>query len=208
MNLGFEIQKTDVKIKIRTPKIPCVPILQQNGQLWHFWPKFVQKWILGKKFRKLMLEYESASSRYHLCQQLSKKDNFEFFGPNLPQNRFWGRNFKNLSLNSESAPPIYHVSKFSLKIKNFRFFGLNLAKSPNYGQYFDSNNESVAESWVEANMSWVEVGGAGCSLESAGWRWVHGLVIPLIFIFSNVVLNMVLNVVLNLVLNSSSSQCF
>ena len=52
-------------------------------------------------------------------------------------------------------------------------------------------------------MSWVEVGGPGCSLESAGWRWVHGLVI-----FSNMVLNMVVNVVLNLVLNSSSSQCF
>ena len=41
-------------------------------------------------------------------------------------------------------------------------------------QYFGSNNvEGVAESWVEAKMSWVEVDGAG-------WRWVHGLVIPVI----------------------------
>ena len=39
-------------------------------------------------------------------------------------------------------------------------------------QYFGSNIvEDVAESWVEAEMSWVEVDGAG-------WRWVHGLVIP------------------------------
>ena len=39
-------------------------------------------------------------------------------------------------------------------------------------QYFGSNIvEGVAESWVEAEMSWVEVDGAG-------WRWVHGLVIP------------------------------
>ena len=30
-------------------------------------------------------------------------------------------------------------------------------------------------------MSWVEVGGAGCSLESVGGGGVHGLVIPLIF---------------------------
>ena len=38
-------------------------------------------------------------------------------------------------------------------------------------QYFGSNIvEGVAESWVEAEMSWVEVDGAG-------WRWVHGLVI-------------------------------
>ena len=39
-------------------------------------------------------------------------------------------------------------------------------------QYFGSNIvEGVGESWVEAEMSLVEVDGAG-------WRWVHGLVIP------------------------------
>ena len=40
-------------------------------------------------------------------------------------------------------------------------------------QYIGSNIvQGVAESWVEAEMSWVEVDGAG-------WRWVHGLVIPI-----------------------------
>ena len=35
----------------------------------------------------------------------------------------------------------------------------NLGKLPNYARYFGSNNvEGVAESWVEAEMSWVEVG--------------------------------------------------
>ena len=54
---------------------------------------------------------------------------------------------------------------------NFECFGLNLGKSPNYMQYFGSNIvEGVAESWVEAQMSWVEV-------DEAWWRWVHGLVI-------------------------------
>ena len=39
------------------------------------------------------------------------------------------------------------------------FFGLNLGKLPNYVGYFGSNNvEGVAENWVEAEMSWVEVG--------------------------------------------------
>ena len=34
-------------------------------------------------------------------------------------------------------------------------------------QYFGSNIvEDVAESWVEAEMSWVEVDGAG-------WRWMQ-----------------------------------
>ena len=40
-------------------------------------------------------------------------------------------------------------------------------------QYFGSNIvEGVAESWVEVEMSWVQVDGAG-------WSWVHGLVIPI-----------------------------
>ena len=32
--------------------------------------------------------------------------------------------------------------------------------------------EGVAESWVEAEMSWVVQDGGG-------WSWVHGLVIPI-----------------------------
>ena len=36
---------------------------------------------------------------------------------------------------------------------------------PNYVQYFGSNIvEGVAESWVEAEMSWVEVDGGGCTV--------------------------------------------
>ena len=39
-------------------------------------------------------------------------------------------------------------------------------------RYFGSNNvEGVAESWVETEMSWLGVDGAG-------WRWVNGLLIP------------------------------
>ena len=37
-------------------------------------------------------------------------------------------------------------------------------------QYFGSNIvEGVAESWVEAEMSWGKVDGAG----RAGWRWME-----------------------------------
>ena len=42
---------------------------------------------------------------------------------------------------------------------NFEFFDLNLGKLPNYVQYFGSINiEGVAGSWVEAQMSWVDLG--------------------------------------------------
>ena len=79
----------------------------------------------------------------------------------------------------------YHVCQFPKKTDNFvflgpnlpqnGFFGLNLGKLTNYLRYFGSNiAEGVAESWMEVEMSWVEVDGAG-------WRWVHGLVIPMFF---------------------------
>ena len=97
--------------------------------------------------------------RYHGCHFSDKTDNSDFFEPNLPKNGFWGRNFKNLSVDSRSASPRDHVFQFSVKIDNSEFFGLNLGKLPNYVPYFGSNNvEGVAESWVEAEMSWVEVG--------------------------------------------------
>ena len=51
---------------------------------------------------------------------------------------------------------------------------------PNYVQYFGSNIvEGVAENWLEAEMSWVEVDMSWVKVDGAGWRWVHGLVIPI-----------------------------
>ena len=51
-NLGLEIQKTNVGIRVSILEIPCVPIFRQNKQLWLFDPKFVKKWILGSEFQK------------------------------------------------------------------------------------------------------------------------------------------------------------
>ena len=94
-----------------------------------------------------------------MCQFSNKTDNSDFLGPNLPKNGYWSWNFKNLSLDSESAPPRYHMCQFSVKMDNFEFFSLNLRKLTNYVQCFGSNIvEGVVESWVEAEISWVEVG--------------------------------------------------
>ena len=95
---------------------------------------------------------------------------------------------------------------------NFKIFGLNLWKLPNY---FVSNNvEGVAESWLEAEMSWVgvdgaewswvELGGAGWSwveLDGARWRWVHGLVVPIsnrLFVFFNCLYCIVIHITCNM----------
>ena len=45
MDLGFEIQKTNVGIRMSILKILSIPIFKQNEQLWLFWLKFAQKWI-------------------------------------------------------------------------------------------------------------------------------------------------------------------
>ena len=41
--LGFEIQKTNVGLKISILEIPCEPIFRQNGQILIFRPKFSRK---------------------------------------------------------------------------------------------------------------------------------------------------------------------
>ena len=58
------------------------------------------------------------------------------------------------------------MCQFLVKMDKFEFFGLNLGKLLNYVRYFGSNNiEGVAEKWVEAKMSCVEVDGVGWKLK-------------------------------------------
>ena len=102
--------------------------------------------------------------RCYVCQFSGKN----IFSPNLPKNGYLGWNLKSLRPNPELAHPRCHVFQSGRS----EFFGLNLGKLPNYMQSFGSNNvEGVAESWMETEMSWVEVDGGG-------WRWVHALAIP------------------------------
>ena len=44
-NLGLEIEKSNVGIRINIIEILCAPIFSQTGQLVVFWSKFAQKWI-------------------------------------------------------------------------------------------------------------------------------------------------------------------
>ena len=90
-DLGLEIQKSNVGIRMIILQILCVPIFRQNGQLSLFWAKFAQKCILGKNFKNLSVGLESAPPRYHVCQFSGKIDNFEFFHLNLEKlpNYIW-----------------------------------------------------------------------------------------------------------------------
>ena len=103
MDLGLQIQKTNVGIRISILQIPFVQIFRQNRQLRNFRPNLPKYWILG----------------------------------------------------------------FSVKVDNFESFGPTFGKLPDYVGYFGSNNvEGVADSWVEVQMSWVEVDGAGCTFSN------------------------------------------
>ena len=112
-----------------------------------------------------------------MSQFSGKTDNFDFFDLNLPRNEFWDQNLEIVSLDSELAPPIYRKCQISDKTDNFEFFDLNLG--PNHVPYFGSYNVAgVAENWVEAEKNWVEVEMSWVEMDGAGWRWMHGLVIP------------------------------
>ena len=105
-------------------------------------------------------------------QIVRQNEQFWLFRPKLAQKWILGSEFPNskpgfgISTSNIPCVPIFR--------QNRQFFGLNLGKLPNYAQYFGSNIvEGVAESWMEAEMRWLEVGGAGWRLKWAGWRWME-----------------------------------
>ena len=76
VDLGSEIQKTNVGIRIRILEIACFPIFKQNEQLWLSRSKFTQKSILGESIKNLSLDSKLTPPRYHAWQFLVKTLNF------------------------------------------------------------------------------------------------------------------------------------
>ena len=78
---GFEIQKTNVGLRISILEILCVPIFRQNGQLWIFGLKFAQKWILGSKFQKSKSGFGINISNISCVPMFSKNGQLLIFQP-------------------------------------------------------------------------------------------------------------------------------
>ena len=85
MDLGFEIQKTNVATRINNLEITGVPILRQNKQLSLFWPNLPKNGFSGWNFKNVSPDSKSALPRCHVSQFSVKTSNFDFFGPNLPK---------------------------------------------------------------------------------------------------------------------------
>ena len=94
------------------------------------------------------------------------------FGPKFAKNWILGSKFqKSKSRFRMSILEILCAPIFSQNGQLLLFWAKFL-KLANYVQYFGSNIvESVAESWLETEMSWVQVDGAGWRLKIAEWRW-------------------------------------
>ena len=172
LKLNFGVRISKIKVRIRNLHFQgtmCVNFQLKRTTLTCFAQIFPKR-ELGFDIHKT-----NVGIRISICETPSvpifrQNGQLWIFVSNLPKNGFWGQNFKNLSLDSKSAPPVNHVCQFSVKMNN-------LGKWPNYDQYFVSKIvEGVAESWVEDEMSWVEVGGAGwkwMKLGGGGWKWME-----------------------------------
>ena len=150
-----------------------MPIFRQNGQLWLFRSKFAQKWILGLKIQKTNVGIRASILEIPCVPIFIKNGQLWVFGPKFSQKWILGSRFqKSKSRFRITASKILCELIFSQNGRLWIFrpiFGEIVQL--HYVGYFGSNIvEGVAESWVEAEMSWVEVGVARRRLKWADWR--------------------------------------
>ena len=141
---GFEIKKTNVGIRISILEIPCVPIFR-HGQLWIFEPKFAQKWILGSEFQKSKSGFRISTSSIPHVPIFSENWQLLIFGP--------------------------------------KFGEIAQLRAIFWSKYFWGCCRELGEDWNElggGGLTWVEVEISWVDVDGAGWRWVHGLVIPVV----------------------------
>ena len=70
MDLGSEIHKTNVEIRMSIPQIPDV------STLTFFGPNLPKNGLLVQNFKNLSLDLESTPPIHHTCQFLVKMENF------------------------------------------------------------------------------------------------------------------------------------
>ena len=97
-----------------------------------------------------------------------------FFRPKFAQKWILGSEFQicksRFVISTCTIPCLPFFSKNGL----LWLFRSKFGETENYVRYFGSNNvEGFAESWIEAEMCWVEVDGAEWRLKCDGWRWME-----------------------------------
>ena len=141
-----------------------MPIFSQTGQLWRFWPKFAQKWILRLKFQKSKSGIRISILEI-LCAAIFRQNGqLWIFGPKLAQKWVLGSEFQ----------------------KSNSGFGINTSKKPSVPIF--SQNEQLlifrpkfGEIAQLRSIFWFkycwgccrELGGGWNELGGGGWSWVE-----------------------------------
>ena len=187
MDLGSEIQKTNVGIRIRIVKMPCVPIFRKNGQLWLYRSKFAQKRTLGFEIHETYLGIRISILEITCVPIFRQNGQLWSFGPTLAQKWILGSKFhkskSGFGINTSKIPlvPIFSQNGQILTFRSkfgeiaqlrpiflFKYYW-ECCKEVGGGWNYLGGGEW---NWLKAKMRWVEVNGAE-------WRWAQGLVIPI-----------------------------
>ena len=94
MGFGLEFQKSKSRFAICILEILCASIFRQNGQLWIFWPKFAQNWILGSEFQKYLdpkiksCPFRLKIGTHGILEVLIGNPDLDFWNSN-PKIHFW-----------------------------------------------------------------------------------------------------------------------
>ena len=112
-------------------------------------PNSAQKWVQIRKFRKLMSQQESASSRYHLCQFSFKLNNFEFFSSKLPKKWIQGWKLRQVMSVQESTSSRSSVCANSLAKRATLTFSTQICPKMDLGLEIHKTNVAIRISILE-----------------------------------------------------------
>ena len=84
MDLGLQILKTNVAIRISILQIWCAPILRQNGQLKIFRPILPKYWIFRSEFQKFKFRFGISTTKIPPVPIFSQNGQLRTFWP-----KFW-----------------------------------------------------------------------------------------------------------------------
>ena len=172
-DLGLETEKNwnekNVVIRINIVETLCVPIFSQTGQLWLFWPKFAQKWILGLKFQKSKSGF-GISILEILCAPIFRQNGqLWIFGPKFAQKWILGSKFRKsksvFGINTSNIPcvPIFSQNG-QLLIFRPKFGEIAQLCAIFWFKYCCVCCREQGEDWNELGVGWNELGGGGCTV--------------------------------------------
>ena len=145
-------------------------MLQKNKQGMIFWPKFVQKWTLGLKFRKSYPGFGISFSKIPCIPIFRQNRQLWLFPSKFGQKWILGLKFQKTKSGFEiSTSKIPCVPIFSQN-RRFDFFGLNVGKLRNYVPHNIlvliklRELQRIRQRLKYAGLRWVELGGGRCTV--------------------------------------------